>query len=217
MSLSECKMKSRFTISIRTIFVLIFAVCMALTWYNQWQQHQVLLNLKERLSTAESELDYQRSISVVVSGLNPYNDRDQAALQIIGRMRFYRTPNDSPSQLRQLFPDNPRKIAIGDNQTNRFVLIFCNDSRSTPGYVDTVAALIENDRLVDFKIRESNTRIEWHTTSVERSGPNGNIELVFNCRPGGFALGNPDKLIAHSIDADGFGDAVETIAETNTN
>jgi hypothetical protein len=111
-------------------------------------------------------------------------------------------------------PDNPRKIAIEGNETKRSIVIFCNDSHSSPGYVDTVAALIENDRLVDLEIRESNTRIEWHTTSVEDLNSDGTIDLVFNCRPGGFALNNPQQLISYSIDSDGFGAAVETLVES---
>jgi len=198
------------------MIVLVLAVCVGLTWFNQWQQHHALLDMNERLSAAESELDYQRSISVVVSGLNPHADIDQKALQIIGRARLHRNPSGSPDVMQQIMPDNPRQVAIDGDETNRSIVIFCNDSHSSPGYVDTVAALIENDRLIDIKIRESNTRIEWHTTSVEDLDSDGSIDLVFNCRPGGFALGNPQKLISYSIDSDGFGDAVETLVVTES-
>ena len=93
------------------------------------------------------------------------------------------------------------------------IVIFCNDSRSTPGYIDTVAAILDNDRLLDIQIRESNTRLEWHTTTIEDVDDDGQTDLVFNCRPGGFAMGTPFKLVSYPIDKNGFGEIVETILE----
>jgi len=187
---------------------------MGLTLFNQWKQHAALSDLNNRLATAESELEFQRSISVVISGLNPYEDIDQRALQIIGRVRLRHNPDDSPDVIHQIMPDNPRRIKLHE-QGNRRVVIFCHDTHSSPGVVNTVAALIENDQLVDIQVRESNTRIEWHTTTVEDSESGGEIELVFNCRPGGFALQNPQKRVSYTIGPKGFGPMIETTVDSD--
>ena len=82
------------------------------------------------------------------------------------------------------------------------VLLFHSNTHSVPGSVDSVAALLHDQELVDIVIRESNTRTEWHEVKLQDTDNDGNVEVVFDCRAI-YSYSNP-LTISYKVSNNGF-------------
>ena len=180
-----------FQFSLRNLLALIVGCAIAVTWWRHWRQSADLAAMRQELQLLRKEADFHRHVQRVFGSLDLSEPRHAKAFAMLRNMDP-RWPLNSV-EYKQL----------GESHGNLDVLIFHADSCDIPGVEESVVVLMRDYKLVDFILRESYTREEFHNVKVENLNDDGSLAVVFECRPGPWSDSEPFR-VTHRITTAGF-------------
>lgn len=95
------------------------------------------------------------------------------------------------------------RATVGGPASGLEVAIFHDGSGMVPGSERSLVILLRNQQFVDAILRMSSNRAESHEVVVEDADENGELDVVFRCRPGIWSEAEP-FTITYAISAQGF-------------
>lgn len=203
-----------FKFSLRTLIVSILAVCFLLTWYNQWRQAQTINALKSELNEAKTDHEFHRAISILTLGTQRDKELHQRVLRILGQADLRKAHPYS----QQYAPANPHTFPLSENDEGREIIILSRRRKSIYwGSTETIAALVDDDYVIDTMIFQSEVGREQHEPSVEDTDEDGVLELVFNIHPWAFSRTKKARQVSFPIGPRGFIDPADRVHAARRN